>query len=166
MKLQLLTLAKDIFKLRTSKSFSQKGFTQVCRGQTNFDVRVAILSSLVLRSSIKNKDSTQKEVSRSLRLKFGHFKTILSWETSTEQWPLGLLSCTSNLLDSPQPETTDLCGYYRPNYFAILVLEMGLFSNACNRSQQYQIIIMIIIIIFIIIIIIIVIINNQQDNVS
>ena len=136
MKLQLLTLAKDIFKLRTSKSFSQKGFTQVCRGQTNFDVGVAILSLLVLSSSIKNEDSTQKEVSRSLRLKFCHFKSILSWETSTEQWPLGQLSWTSNLLDSQQPETTDLCDYYRPNYFAILVLVMGLLSDACNRSQQ------------------------------
>ena len=52
------------------------------------------------------------------------------------QWPLGQLSWTSNLMDSQQLETTDLCGYYRPNYFAILVLVMGLFSNACNRSQK------------------------------
>ena len=36
----------------------------------------------------------------------------------------------------PQLETSkiDLCGYHHPNYFAILVTEMGLFSKICNRS--------------------------------
>ena len=36
----------------------------------------------------------------------------------------------------PQCESrkTDFCGYHHPNYFAILVSEMGLFSKICNRS--------------------------------
>ena len=37
---------------------------------------------------------------------------------------------------NPQYESRkiDFCGYHHPNYFAILVPEMGLFSKICNRS--------------------------------
>ena len=28
----------------------------------------------------------------------------------------------------------DFCGYHHPNYAAMLVREMGLFSKICNRS--------------------------------
>ena len=53
MKLQLLTLAIDIFKLSTSKSFIQKGFTQVEEIQVSLDVGtygILILGSSVLGS--------------------------------------------------------------------------------------------------------------------
>ena len=52
----------------------------------------------------KNKESMYKEVSRSLRLKFYHFKTILSWEGSTEQLLQGQLLWISRLVDLQQPQ--------------------------------------------------------------
>ena len=33
-----------------------------------------------------------------------------------------------------QRKNIDLCGHHRPNYFAILVPEIGLFSRVCNIS--------------------------------
>ena len=46
--------------------------------------------------------------------------------------PFGGFTTTPN----PQYESRkiDFCGYHHPNYFAILVPEMGLFSKICNRS--------------------------------
>ena len=46
--------------------------------------------------------------------------------------PFGGFKTTPN----PQYESRkiDFCGYHHPNYFAILVPEMGLFSKICNRS--------------------------------
>ena len=47
MKLQLLALAIDIFKLSTSKSFSQKRFTQVVQVQISPDAGARPVVTLV-----------------------------------------------------------------------------------------------------------------------
>ena len=63
-----------------------------------------------------------------------------SWETSLEQWHLGWLPWTSRLLDSQQSQTRsmsrkiDVRDNHHPNYFAILVPEMGLLLRICNRT--------------------------------
>ena len=46
--------------------------------------------------------------------------------------PFGGFTTTSH----PQYETSkiDLCAYHHPNYFDILVPEIGLFSDICKRS--------------------------------
>ena len=62
----------------------------------NCDVVIPILGPSVLGSY---EASTYKDVSRSLRIKCYNFKPILSWETSIEQWALGLLSRTCYLVD-------------------------------------------------------------------
>ena len=46
--------------------------------------------------------------------------------------PFGWLATTPNL--HYQRRKIDLCGYHRPNYFARLVPEIGLFSNVWKRS--------------------------------
>ena len=67
-----------------------------------------IFGTSILGSQIKNKYSACKEGSKSVRLKFYDFKPILSWETSLEQWHLGLLPWTSRLVDSQQPQTPSM----------------------------------------------------------
>ena len=47
MKLQLFTLARDIFKMTTSQSFSQKGFTQVAQVQISPDAGDSTILTLV-----------------------------------------------------------------------------------------------------------------------
>ena len=98
------------FKLSTRKSFrSYRSSISTdlfrCRGQVNFDVGIPISGPSVLGSKNKNEESTHKDVSRSLRLKCFNFKPNLSWETSIEQWDLGLLSWTSShqTRNNPKP---------------------------------------------------------------
>ena len=91
---------------------------------------------------MKNEDSTFKEVSRSLRLKFYHFvtpilsmgnlhKVVVSGATTLEP-SFGGLTITPN--PQSQKRKIDLCVCHRPKYFARLVPEIGLFSKVCNRS--------------------------------
>ena len=90
---------------------------------------------------MKNEDSTFKEVSRSLRLKFYHFvtpilsmgnlhKVVVSGATTLEP-SFGGLTTTPN--PQSQKRKIDLCVCHRPKYFARLVPEIGLFSKVCNR---------------------------------
>ena len=88
----------------------------------------------------------------SLRLKLYDFKLILSWQTSLEQWLMGLLAWTTlfgrfTATPNPQHESRkiDLHGYHHPNHFSILVAEMVLFSRiAAEASNEYANILIII----------------------
>ena len=62
----------------------------------------------------------------------GNLLRAITSDATALDLPFGGFATTPN----PQYETSkiDLCGYHHPNYFAILVPEMGLFSKICNRS--------------------------------
>ena len=62
----------------------------------------------------------------------GNLLRAITSDATALDLPFGGFTTTPN----PQDKTNkiDLCGYQHPNYFAILVPEMGLFSNTCNRS--------------------------------
>ena len=62
----------------------------------------------------------------------GNLLRAITSDATALDLPLGGFTTTPN----PQYETSkiDLCGYHHPNYFAILVPEMGIFSNILHRS--------------------------------
>ena len=62
----------------------------------------------------------------------GNLLRAITSDATALDLPFGGFTTTPNL----QYETNkiDLYVYHHPNYFAILVHEMGLFSNICNRS--------------------------------
>ena len=47
-------------------------------------------------------------------------------------FPFGEFTATPN--SQYEIKKKDLCDYHHPNYFAILVPEIGPFSKICNRS--------------------------------
>ena len=62
----------------------------------------------------------------------GNLLRAITSDATALDLPFGGFTTTLN----PQYEISriDLCGYHHPNYFAILVPEMGPFSKICNRS--------------------------------
>ena len=62
----------------------------------------------------------------------GNLLRAITSDATVLDLSIGRFTTTPN----PQCQTgkIDLCGYHHPNYFGILVPEMGLFSKICNRS--------------------------------
>ena len=135
MKLQLLTLAGDIFKLSTGKSFSHKALLKYHKykplqmqglGQFWFWYNFGPISFRLLN----DEESTYKEVSRSLKLKCYNLQSILMLSckmlsNAVLDLPFGRIATTRK--HQYQRANIDLCGCYHPNCFAILVPVMGLF---------------------------------------
>ena len=57
-------------------------------------------------------------------------RRVVSGATALDRLFSGL---TTTQKPQYQRRKIDLCGHHRPNYFARLVPEMGLFSEVCNR---------------------------------
>ena len=137
-------------------TLTQKDFTQVAQVQISPDAGASPIFTLVYQFCCINfrllnqeqRVNVQRRLKKS-RLRFYHFKPILSWKISLEQWHLRLIPWTSFLFGgfkttpNPQYESRKigLCGYHHPNYFTALVPEMGYYyyniiSNvSCNQRQ-------------------------------
>ena len=63
----------------------------------------------------------------------GKIHRAMGFGTTVLDLPFGGLATTRN--HQYQKRNIGLRRYHNPNYFAILVTEMGLFSKVCNRSQ-------------------------------
>ena len=57
-------------------------------------------------------------------------RRVVSGATALDRLFSGL---TATQKPQYQRRKIELCGHHRPNYFARLVPEMGLFSEVCNR---------------------------------